>query len=477
MSPMPASPSRLLPLLALVLAACLQPVTGPTTSTTAPAVTTSSVAADGTVLVGCESPPDEWRILCEGYDLIEQHYVDEIPDEVLAEAAERGVAELAEPGTTRSTLTCPTPTPAFVELCVEADRLDVAPEQAAEAALEGMARFALDPNSGYLDAEALEVARSDQTGTVEGVGALVTSEDLTAEDPASSPCPVISDTCHLVVVSVLPDSPAEAAGLQSGDVIVAVDGQPVAGWTVDEVTLAVRGPAGTQVRLGLERNGERLDLDITRARVAIPIVETALTGDLGLLRLNLFTDNADEEVEAALRQLLDSGAQRLVLDLRDDPGGSLEAAIGVASQFLAAGLVLVTEAPEGEVRYEVEPGGLATSLDLPLVVVVNRGSASASEVVAGVLQESGRAVVVGDRTFGKNTVQQRFALSNGGAMRLTVARWVTPAGVDFGEVGIAPDIAADLPTTMSPEEVATAAWSLAEPLLDAQARNGAARRL
>ena len=464
---MPASLRRLLPVLALVLAACLQPVTGPTsTGTTAPAVPTSTLAGTGTVLVGCESPPDEWRILCEGYDLIEQHYVDEIPDEVLAEAAERGVAELAEPGVAPGTLTCPTPTPAFVALCVEADRLDLAPEQAAEAALEGMARFALDPNSGYLDAEALEVARSDQTGTVEGVGALVTSEDLTAPDPASSPCPVISDTCRLVVVSVLPDSPAEAAGLQAGDVIVAVDGQPVTGWTVDEVTLAVRGPAGTQVRLGLERNGERLDLDITRARVAIPIVETALTaGDLGYLRLNLFTDNADEEVAQALRGLLDSGARRLVLDLRDDPGGSLEAAIGVASQFLGAGLVLVTEAPEGEVRYEVEPGGLATGADLPLVVVVNRGSASASEVVAGVLQESGRAVVVGDRTFGKNTVQQRFALSNGGALRLTVARWVTPAGVDFGEVGITPDVAADLPGTMSPEEVATAAWSLAEPLL------------
>jgi carboxyl-terminal processing protease len=230
---------------------------------------------------------------------------------------------------------------------------------------------------------------------------------------------------------------------------------------IDEVTDQVRGPAGTEVSVGLDRDGELLEFDIVRASVDIPIAEWEMVGDVGYLRFNLFTVNADAQVREGLRELLSAGARGIVFDVRDNPGGALQAAVEVTSEFLAEGEVVRTESPDDATSYQVTGDGVATDPALPLWMVVNQGSASASEVMAGVLGETGRAVVLGENTFGKNTVQQRFPLGNGGALKLTIARWVTPGGQDFGAVGITPDIEAEFPFDMSATEVVERVLELA----------------
>jgi carboxyl-terminal processing protease len=202
---------------------------------------------------------------------------------------------------------------------------------------------------------------------------------------------------------------------------------------------------------------------ITRAAVVIPVVESETVGDAGYVRLNLFTDGAGDQFEEAVSRLLGQGVDSLVVDLRDNPGGLLDTAIEVASVFLADGDVVVTQGPESTTSYEVS-GEPIVPADLDVVFLVNRGSASASEVVSAVLQERGRATVVGESTFGKNTVQQRFGLANGGALKLTIARWVTPGGLDFGGVGVRPDVEkrleGDLPVDQVVAEALTASLAV-----------------
>jgi carboxyl-terminal processing protease len=275
---------------------------------------------------------------------------------------------------------------------------------------------------------------------------------LTSEDPATTTCNILSESCRLVIVSTLPSSPALAAGVQVGDEFVAVNGEPVAGRSVDEITAIVRGPAGTDVTITFARNGSTLDITITRAAITIPVTEFEAIGDVGYLRLNFFTGNAGEQVKRDLLTLLDGGARTIVLDLRDNPGGTLDAALDVTSEFLGDGLVVRTVGPDEERSYAVRSNGIATDPEIDVIVLVNRGSASASEVLAGALQERGRATIVGETTFGKNTVQQRFALSNGGAMRLTIARWITAGGLDFDN-GIVPDVPLTLEASLTPAEV------------------------
>ena len=196
-------------------------------------------------------------------------------------------------------------------------------------------------------------------------------------------------------------------------------------------------------------------------RLIIPVVESEVVGGVGYLKLNLFTDTSDRQFHAALLELLDSGIARLVLDLRDNPGGALDATVNIASEFLSGGVVVRTQAPDEDTNYPVENGGIATGSDLEIAVLVNRGSASASEVLSAALQERQRAVIIGENTFGKNTVQQRFGLSNGGALKLTVARWVTAEGADFGGDGVTPDINAELDTGLAVSEVVAEVSALA----------------
>jgi len=432
----------------------------PTTSSVAPTTAGEPVEVER---VTC-SQADDAAPICEAFDLIERFYVDPVPATDLAAGAAAAVENL-DTNSHNESLTCHLPADAFELVCTAMSVEGASQADSTEATLIGMMSV-LDPNSAYLDPEALRLLEEDQSGEVEGIGALVASEDLTAEDPEATPCGIISNTCRLVVVSTFSESPAERAGLISGDVMVGVDGQDIDGWTIDEVTATVRGPAGTRVTLTIERAGQRLEIVIIRASLTIPVVETALVGDTGYLRLNLFTDGSDLQVHTALESLLNDGIDQLVLDLRDNPGGELDATVGIASEFLDGGVVVRTEAPDNEDTYQVRRGGLATDRTLDVAVIVNRGSASASEVLSGALKEAGRAVVIGENTFGKNTVQQRFDLSNGGALKLTVARWVTAAGTDFGGDGITPDVQAEFASDISPAQLvervaALAGWSTA----------------
>jgi carboxyl-terminal processing protease len=252
---------------------------------------------------------------------------------------------------------------------------------------------------------------------------------------------------------VIDSSPAQVAGLQANDMIIGVNGQNITGWSLDQVTATVRGPAGTDVLLKIDRTGTTLDISITRAAVVIPVVSSSAFGDIGYVTLNLFTETADEQLQTAIQDLLDQGINELVLDLRNDPGGLLDTAIEVTSLFLADGDVVVTQSPEDNRAYSVT-GNRIVPEDLPVVIIMNKGSASASEVVSAVLQERGRATIVGENSFGKNTVQQRFSLSNGGAFKLTIARWVTPGGLDFGGDGLTPDVALEFPPDLDTEGAA-----------------------
>ena len=454
---------RLLGIPLLVLAtACaplLEPDAAPTstetdqtttsTTTTAP-TTTTSVVDDELTTSSCPTDADGFAILCAAYDLIQQNYVDPVDDQLLVDGALAGLDRSDEIGKAPGPLTCAIPSEAFIAVCERMEALDAGPA-AVEDIVAGMAAAGLDRNSVYLSPESLALSAEEQTGTVEGIGALVTTEDLTSEDPESTICQVIGPLCPLVIVSTLDGSPAEAAGVMEDDVMLRVDGEEIDGWTLDELTARVRGPAGTDVTIVFLRDGEEIEITITRAAVDIPVTSTETIGTVGYLDLNVFTGNAGDQVAQELEQLIAAGARTIVLDLRDNPGGTLNAAIDVASAFLTDGLVLRTVGPDEERTYAVRDDGVARDPGLSVVVVVNRGSASASEVVAGALQEQGRATIVGETTFGKNTVQQRFDLPNGGAIKLTIARWQTPDGRDFDD-GITPDVQLEV-NDLEPEEL------------------------
>ena len=403
----------------------------PVTSATNPAVTGRDLET-----VSCDQEIEDVEIVCEAYELIRRHYVDDLTDANLAEAASLGVADL-DGSTSTGDLVCAAPSGDFATTCeLTIDEAETTTE-AAEAMVWGLATYALDANSVYLDRDSLALLEEEQDGEIQGIGALVIAED--SSTGSEEQCSIVSDDCRLIIVSTVGGSPAEVAGLVPDDVIIGVDGAEVGGWTVDEVTSTIRGEAGTDVTLTILRGALHLDVTITRAEVIIPVVESQMVGNSGYVRLNLFTAEADEQFEEAVTNLLLSDIDSLVVDLRDNPGGLLDTAIEVASVFLADGDVVVTEGPESTTSYEVS-GHPIVPATIDVVFVVNEGSASASEVVSAVLQERGRVTVVGESTFGKNTVQQRFGLSNGGALKLTIARWVTPGGLDFGEVGVSPDV-------------------------------------
>jgi C-terminal peptidase prc len=432
----------------------------PTTQQTDEAPVTTATAGRPMRLVGCDAVEPEVEIVCETYDLIRRHYVDEISDAELAEAAAHGLEALGG-ASSGSELVCVAPATPFLETCEAALTQAETGAEAAEAMVHGMATFGLDPHSVYLDPEAVDLLEEEQAGEIQGIGALVTAEDSASGED----CNIISDTCIIHIVSTVDGTPADTAGLQPDDLILGVDGTDISGWTVDEVTATVRGPAGSDVVLTIERDGEVFDVTITRASFIVQAVVSEVVGETGYVGLNAFTDNADELFAEHVGTLLDQGVESIVLDMRNNPGGLLDTAIEVASAFLPDGDVVVTEGPDSSTSYPTTGNPIVPG-DMGVIVIVNEGSASASEVVSAVLQERGRATVVGDNTFGKNTVQQRFALSNTGALKLTIARWLTPEGHDFGSVGVTPDVKADIEADLPVETVVQEALAASVTLGD-----------
>ena len=365
------------------------------------------------------------------------------------------------------TTSCAAPEAAFEAFCEAYDRLqreyvdELDPEKLAEGAIEGMFQYGVeDPYSGYMPPEEYQQALGDLSGTFSGIGAEMAIRNSVDPDDLAA-CTEFSDTCQLVVLAPLASSPAEAAGVQSGDVVLAVDGDPVTGSTMNDQISRIRGEAGTDVTLTLQRDGgEPFDVTITRAEITLQEVETSLIdGHIGYIGLNSFSAPAAEQFAQALQALLEDGADQIVFDLRDNPGGYIDAAQQIASQFIGSGVIFTQESAGEDVRiYESTGDGVATDPDLPLVVLINGGSASASEIVAAALDEADRATLVGEPSFGKNTVQVWSRLENEGGVRITISRWFTPGHNSVAPDGIQPDIAAERTAETPPD---------ADPALDA----------
>ena len=243
----------------------------------------------------------------------------------------------------------------------------------------------------------------------------------------------------LEIISVLPGTPALEAGLARGDTIVRVDDVAVDSLTVDEAVARIKGPAGTKVTLDIRRQGKILERTLTRRSIDLPNLVARLDdGDIGYIRLFGFARGAGSQVRRRVHELTEGGAEGLILDLRDNGGGLFSEAIDVASVFIEEGdIVTYREGSEPDQIYEAE--GEAFN-QVPLVVLVNEGTASASEIVAGALQDRDRAILVGDRTYGKGSVQEVFALPDASAIKLTTGAYLTPGGRDISGEGIEPDV-------------------------------------
>lgn len=351
-------------------------------------------------------------------------------------------------------VSCTQPSEAFAVLCetyarIKADYVDqVSDEELVQGAVKGMVEALPDPYSGYLAPDQYQASRDDLSGQFSGIGAEVGIKNVVDPTDAAS-CTVISNQCALVIISPLDGSPAEAAGLQAGDVVLEIDGDPTSGSTVQDEIFKVRGPAGSEVTLHVSRDGRELDVPITRQLIELKVVETRmLEAGIGYIRLSIFTDDSVDRFREGIQSLLSQGARAVVLDLRDNPGGFITSAQGVASQFVGDGLLFTVESAGNVQRYEAQGGGLATDSSLRVAVLVNEGSASASEIVAAALKERGRAEIVGQPTFGKNTVQIWTDLPGGAGLRLTTDRWFTPDHNSVEGDGLAPDVAVSLPNPL-----------------------------
>ncbi len=244
---------------------------------------------------------------------------------------------------------------------------------------------------------------------------------------------------RLTVIAPLAGSPAEAAGMQAGDVVVAVDGVNIEGLSLAEVVQKIKGPSGSRVDLSILRDGEMSVLEVRRGLIRQASVEVEFDGDIAVVSLYRFSSELTSEFDRIVDQVVQKGAKGIVLDLRNNPGGFLDAGVTVAEEFLQTGDKIVEERfKTGQISpfLSSRDGRLK---DIPVVVLVNNGSASAAEIVAGALQDNRQAVVVGEQTFGKGSVQAVEEFPDGSALRVTVAKWYTPAGRSISDEGIAPD--------------------------------------
>lgn len=295
-----------------------------------------------------------------------------------------------------------------------------------ESALRGMMQSLGDPNTDYMDPDTFARVNESMSGEYEGIGATVRKHETTG---------------GLELVSIFDGSPAQAAGLRAGDQIIEVDGENITDLSQEEIIALVRGPAGSEVTLGILRAGEPdlLDFDVTRGRITVSTVtQRVLDGAIGYIRLSQFDFETGGLMRQALEDMDADNLNGLILDVRGDPGGYLTTAIDVASAFIEEGAILIERSPDNEFTHMVR--GDAVAPEVPLVVLVDQGSASASELIAGALQDHERATIVGMPTFGKGSVQTWRELSNGGGVRITISRWYTPDGHSVSEVGITPDI-------------------------------------
>ena len=311
---------------------------------------------------------------------------------------------------------------------VRSDYVDkVSAEKLVEGAINGMLT-ALDPHSNYLNAKSFDDMKVETRGEFGGLGIEVSMENGLVK-----------------VVSPIDDTPAARAGIKPGDLIVKIDGAPVQGMTLPQAVEKMRGPVNSDILLTISRKGEKpFDVKLTRAVIKIKSVRSHLIdNDIGYIRITSFTEQTDVGLHNAMQTLKDESHNKLagiVLDLRNNPGGLLDQAVAVASAFISQGEIVSTRGrnPDDGQRYDSHTADVTAGL--PMAVLINGGSASASEIVAGALKDHHRAVLIGTRSFGKGSVQTIIPLPGHGAMRLTTARYYTPSGRSIQALGIEPDI-------------------------------------
>ncbi len=305
-------------------------------------------------------------------------------------------------------------------------------------AIRGMLMTLDDPYTSFIDPEISAILNEDASGQFEGIGAMVR----------------MREDGYLEVTSLISNSPAQKAGVLPGDVILAVGEQPLVGLGLYEAISYIRGPAGTDAALEIARSGEEesVFITVTRAKIEVPVVEyKMLDNDIAYITLTEFDANASDRVQSALEELLKESPKGLIFDLRGNPGGWLDQAIKVSDIFLDEGLVAIERDSSGEEQkffsYDGDIGE-----DIPMVILVNGGSASASEIVAGALQDRERAVLIGEKTLGKGSVQRPNDLPDGSQLRVTIARWFTPNDKTIHGEGLAPDVEQEFPNDTPAEE-------------------------
>jgi len=392
---------------------------GGSTAVAPPPTPSGSAVAGATIGPGATVPPDmpaNFGLFWQAVDLIRQHYVDQtkVTTQAITYGAITGLVDaLGDPGHTTF----------------------------------------LTPDDVKSEQDALN-------GTVVGIGVFL-------GQPSGS-------GGGLIIQSVITGSPAQAAGLRAQDQIIAVNGQSVENVSVDTVASLIRGQAGTKVTLTIlhSGSGSPQDITITRAVVTVPSVAWHMvpgTSD-ALVSITQFSDNSGAQLKAALQAAESAGAKGFVLDLRENPGGLVDEAVTTASQFLAGGTVYVRQTAQGtQIPVPVTAGGVATQA--PLVVLIDYGTASSAEIVAGALQDAGRAKIVGVRSFGTGTVLNTFMLPDGSALQLAVEEWLTPKGRHIFPDGITPDVQVDLPTggtILTPDALADMTASQLAASSDAQ---------
>lgn len=291
----------------------------------------------------------------------------------------------------------------------------------------GLVDVAGDPHTTYLDPEGVQQLRDDLSGSIGGgIGAEI---GLRNDRPT--------------IIRPLKDSPAMQAGVQTGDTIVAINDEAVAGWTVDQAVERIRGEVGTKVKLLLMRNQETVEVSITRQEVTSPTVEAEIDGQTGILTVRRFNGDTGSLARAEAEKFINQGVDKVVLDLRGNPGGEVPAAQALAGLWLDREVVL-TQRRSGEVIRTDRSTGRPILGNTKTVVLINGGSASASEIIAGALKEYGKATLVGETTYGKGSVQAVLKLSGGAELKVTESRWFTPKGKNIDQEGIGPDIEVEL---------------------------------
>jgi carboxyl-terminal processing protease len=293
-----------------------------------------------------------------------------------------------------------------------------------------------DQHTAFIDPVRASITRENIQGSFSGIGATVR----------------LDEAGRLVIVDPMPGHPAFLAGIRPDDVVLEVDGQSVDGLTLFEAVLLIRGPTDSTVVLTIfrEEEPEPFEVPIVRAKIELEVVESKLlnsvdgTEKIGYVRLTQFSKGAAEKLTETINDLFAQGATALIFDLRSNPGGLLSESVNVSSLFIEKGTVVVEKKETEDKTFSAKRGLLVANEDTPLVILVNGGSASASEIVAGAMQDHGRATIVGEQTFGKGSVQLPHQLSDGSELRVTIAEWLTPNGRQIHGEGITPDITVEM---------------------------------